>query len=81
MNARKICLWWFDTNWVKKGAAEHYIVIIDYEKGAYASYFSYNQPSGVNAIEVKRKSDLTDYVNALGRLGFRETKSQSELGE
>ena len=71
MNAKKICLWWFDTNWVKKGAAEHVVVFVDFEKTAFTSYTTYIVPSGVNAIEVKRKTDLTDYVKLLENAGFK----------
>ncbi len=71
MNAKKICLYWLDTNWVKKGAAENVVVIVDFEKTAFTAYTTYTIPSGVNAIEVKRKTDLTEYVKVLENAGFK----------
>ena len=72
MNAMKVCLYWLDTNWVKKGVAENVVVIVDFEKSAFTIYTTYTVPSGVNAIEVKRKTDLTSYAKVLENAGFKK---------
>ena len=68
---KMICLWWFDTNWKSKGAAEHLVVVIDFEHKIIKKNITYGEPSGLKCLEVKRKTELTEYVNALEKRGFK----------
>lgn len=79
MNEMQLCLWWFDTNWQKKGAAEHLIYYIDFENKRILESISYNIPQGINAIEVKRKNDIKDYVEALVKRGGFVLKNREKL--
>lgn len=68
-------LYWIDKNWKEKGAAENFNLIVDTENKLYRtytnSYYGYNSPG---SIEVKRKSDITDYIEYLKADNFIEQK-------
>ena len=72
MNNKVLVLWWEDVNWKKKGAAENLVCTIDFENSILKKSITCNIPNGRNCLEVKRKSDLTDYIESLIRLGFVE---------
>ena len=68
-------LYYLDKNWREKGAAENFNLIVDMENKTYKvysnSYYGYNSP---NSVEVKRKSDITDYLEFLKANDFVEQK-------
>ena len=74
MNTNTICLWWYDANWKSKGAAEHVVATIDFESKCIKTNVTYIIPQGINCLEVKRKSDLLEYVETLIKAGFRKVK-------
>ena len=59
-----------------KGCADNYNLIIDMEKRIYKvytnPYYSYHRPED---IEIKRKSDITEYVEYLKENGFTEVEN------
>lgn len=69
----KLHLFWIDKNWAKRGYANNYNLIVDIKKKIYKvytnSYYAYNRDED---IEVKRKSDITDYIEYLKKNGFEE---------
>lgn len=71
----RIHLYYLDKGWKnqKKDCAENYNLIIDMQDKTYKvyidAYYGYCRPED---IEVKRKSDITDYVAHLKRNGFTE---------
>lgn len=71
----RLHLFWIDKNWAERGYADNYNAIIDMEKKVYKVYtnpfYAYNR---VEDIEVKRKSDITSYVNYLQENGFKEVE-------
>lgn len=71
----KIHLFWIDKNWNKNGVANNYNLIIDMENKTYKTFvnpfYGYYKTED---IEVKRKSDIIDYVTYLKENGFKETE-------
>lgn len=67
----RLHLWWFDNNWQQRGYAKHLHLFIYFDEKKYVlrenMYYGYD---GREHIQVKRKSDLTDYVEELIRNGF-----------
>lgn len=65
----KIHLFWIDKNWKRNGGVANnyktYKVFIN-------PYYAYNRAED---IEVKKKSDIMDYVEYLKLNGFKEVKS------
>ena len=76
----RLHLFWLDKNWKEKGVADNYNLIVDLENKTYKVYsnafYGYYNPED---IEVKRKSDITDYIEYLKRKGFREINEQIQL--
>ena len=73
----KIHLFWIDKNWKRNGgAANNYNLIVDMENKTYKvlinPYYAYNRAED---IEVKKKSDIMDYVEYLKLNGFKEVES------
>lgn len=61
----KIHLFWIDKNWKKNGrTTNNYNLIVDIENKTYK----------VEDIEVKKKSDIVDYVEYLKLNGFKEVE-------
>ena len=71
----KIHLYWLEKNWQSKGCANNYNLIADMENKTYYiytnSFYGYRHPED---IEVKRKSDIADYIEYLKTNGFLEIK-------
>lgn len=72
----RLHLFWLDKNWKKRGdCANNYNLIVDMENKTYKVYtnafYGYYQPED---IEVKKKSDIEDYIEYLKRNGFTETE-------
>ena len=70
----RLHLFWLDKNWKKRGdCANNYNLIVDMENKTYKVYtnafYGYYHPED---IEVKKKSDIEDYIEYLKRNGFRE---------
>lgn len=71
----KLHLFWLDKNWLSKGkgCAENYNLIVDTEDKTFKvftnPFYAYHRPED---IEVKRKSDITDYIGYLKENGFSE---------
>ena len=72
MRNKTLVLWWYDINWKKKGEAKHLVCAIDYAESLFRVKETCVIPQGLNCIEVKRKSDLTDYIATLKKIGFLE---------
>lgn len=72
----RLHLFWIDSKWKKKGCADNYNLIVDMEKKVYKVYvnpfLAYHRPED---IEVKRKSDIVDYVEYLKQNGFMEVET------
>lgn len=70
----KLHLFWLDKDWIdKRGCANNLNLIVYFEDKTYkvytnAFYGYYHQED----IEVKRKSDITDYIEYLKENGFKE---------
>ena len=73
----RLHLFWLDKNWQERGYANNYNLIVDMENKMYKVYtnpfYAYNRPED---IEVKKKSDITDYVEYLKINGFKEDETQ-----
>lgn len=72
----KIHLFWNDKNWKRNGVANNYNLIVDMGNKTYKvfidPYYAYNRAED---IEVKKKSDIMDYVEYLKLNGFKEVES------
>lgn len=73
----KLHLFWIDNKWKKNGGtANNYNLIVDMKNKVYKqfvnSFYAYSKPED---IEVKRKSDITDYVEYLKLNGFKKVES------
>lgn len=68
-------LYWLDKNWQSRGVANHYNLIVYPDSKEYKvfvnAFYDYRKPTD---IEVKRKSDITDYIKYLDNLGYNEIK-------
>lgn len=72
----RIHLFWLDKKWKQNGGcAENYNLIVDMENKTYKvyanAYYAYHRAED---IEVKKKSDITDYVGYLKENGFKEVE-------
>lgn len=71
----RLHLYWLDKNWQSRGYANNFNLIIDMDKKTYKvytnPYMAYYKPED---IEVKKKSDITDYIEYLKKNGFTEEK-------
>lgn len=70
----RLHLFWLDKNWKKRGdCANNYNLIVDMENKTYKVYtnafYGYYHPED---IEVRKKSDIEDYIEYLKRNGFTE---------
>lgn len=68
----RLHLFWIDKNWEKRGYANNYNLIVDMENRTYKTYtnpfYDYIQRED---IEVKKKSDITSYIECLKENGFQ----------
>lgn len=78
MNNNTLSLHYIDKNWQKRGYAKHIHLIIDYDKKVYRKVENYMLPdfTAYNHIEVKRKSDIEEYIQYLDFMGFKETDEE-----
>ena len=71
----RLHLFWIDKRWQERGYANNYNLIVDIEKKIYKvyinSFYAYNKQED---IEVKKKSDITDYIEYLKENGFVEVE-------
>lgn len=71
----RLHLFWIDKKWKEKGYADNYNLIVDMENKTYKAYvnafYGYCKPED---IEVKNKSDITDYIEYLKENGFEEVE-------
>lgn len=75
----RLHLFWFDKNWKKRGdCANNYNLIVNMENKTYKVYtnafYGYYHPED---IEVKKKSDIEDYIEYLKRNRFTEMEDKS----
>ena len=69
----RIHLCWVDKNWKSRGYANNYHLIVDMEQKKYRTYTNtYSNCNHPDDIEVKRKSDIVDYIKYLKANGFKE---------
>lgn len=74
-----LSLHYIDKNWKRsgRGYANNVHLIIDFDNHRYRYIVNYSMPSfGANRIEVKRKSDIDDYVKYLKAYDFVETNEE-----
>lgn len=68
----RLHLFWIDKNWEERGYAKNYNLIVDMENRTFKIYtnpfYDYNKRED---IEVKKKSDITNYVEYLKENGFK----------
>ena len=71
-------LHWIDRNWKSRGYAKHRHLIIDTDAKVFRALENYAVPDleRMNAIEVKRKSDIDHYIKHLQAIGFKETEEE-----
>lgn len=72
----EIKLYWLDTRYRARGYANNLILNINTVEKSYALITTYAIPN-INErknIEVKRKSDILDYVSQLKADGYKENK-------
>lgn len=71
----RLHLFWIDKRWQERGYANNYNLIVDIGKKIYKvyinSFYVYNKQED---IEVKKKSDITDYIEYLKENGFKEVE-------
>ena len=69
----RLHLFWIDKRWQERGCANNYNLVVDMENKTYKVYvnpfYAYYRAED---IEVKKKSDITDYVEYLKENGFTE---------
>ena len=69
----RLHLFWIDKRWQERGYADNYNLVVDMENKTYKVYvnpfYAYHRAED---IEVKKKSDITDYVEYLKENGFTE---------
>jgi len=72
----RLHLFWIDKKWQERGYANNYNLIVDMENKVYKvyvnSFYAYHR---VEDIEVKKKSDITDYMGYLKENGFNEVET------
>lgn len=71
----KLHLFWLDKGWKNRdsGCANHFHLNVDMDKKTFKAYTSpYYGADAPYDIEVKRKSDITDYIGYLKNNGFTE---------
>ena len=73
----KLHLFWIDNNWKRDNrTANNYNLIVDMENKTYKQfvnpYYGYNKPED---IEVKRKSDIVEYIKHLKENDFKEVEN------
>lgn len=75
VSGMKIHLFWIDKNWKNGRTANNYNLIVDMENKTYKvfvnPFYGYDR---VEDIEVKKKSDIVDYVEYLKLNGFKEVE-------
>ena len=66
-----------DKNWKGRGYANHIHLTVNFTNKTYKKAINYTVPLfGHNSIEVKRKSEISEYIEYLERIhGFKEIKS------
>lgn len=71
----KFHLFWIDKNWKNGRTTNNYNPIVDIENKTYKvfvnPFYGYDR---VEDIEVKKKSDIVDYVEYLKLNGFKEVE-------
>ena len=74
-----LSLHWLDKDWKRRGYAKNVHLIIDFDNHTYRYLVNFNIPSfGANRIEVKRQSDIDDYVKYLKAYDFKEVDEMIE---
>ena len=72
----RLHLFWIDKRWQERGYAKNYNLLVDMDNKTYKIYenpfYDYHKPED---IEVKRKSDIDDYVKYLNDNGYIGMKS------
>lgn len=69
----RLHLFYLDKEWKEKGAAENYNLSINMENRTYKIYTdAFCGYYELEDIEVKKKSDIDEYVKYLKKNGFKE---------
>ncbi len=72
----RLHLFWINKRWQERGYANNYNLIVNTENKIYKvyinSFYAYNRAED---IEVKNKSDITDYMKYLKENGFKEVET------
>lgn len=68
----KLHLFWIDKKWKERGYAKNYNLIVDIENRTYKTYINpFYDYIKREDIEVKKKSDITNYIEYLKENGFK----------
>lgn len=68
----RLHLFWIDKNWRERGYAKNYNLIVDMENRTYKTYTNpFYDYSKREDIEVKKKTDITKYIEYLKENGFK----------
>ena len=71
----RLHLFWLDKNWKEKGCADNYNLVVDMENKTYKVYVdAFCGYRNQEDIEVKKKSDITDYIEYLKENEFNEVE-------
>ena len=66
-------LYWIDKNWKKRGYANNYNLVINFKDKTYGAFTnSYCDYIFNRDIEVKRKTDIDEYIEYLKENGYKE---------
>jgi len=72
----RLHLFWIDKRWQERGYANNYNLVVDMKNKIYKVYvnpfYAYNRAED---IEVKKKSDITDYMKYLKENGFKKVET------
>ncbi len=72
----RLHLFWIDKRWQERGYANNYNLIVNTENKIYKvyinSFYAYNRAED---IEVKKRSNITDYMKYLKENGFKEVET------
>lgn len=68
----KLHLFWIDKNWKERGYSNNFNLIVDMENRTYKTFINpFYDYIHREDIEVKKKSDITDYIDYLKENGFK----------
>lgn len=71
----KLHLFWLDKNWIQRGYAKNFNLLVDFEHKTFKVYENpFLNYTSRDDIEVKKKSDIDDYIKYLKQNNFEESE-------